>query len=1360
MAEDLFPEYNQKFAGALKGLISPEKEKVVVVGPPRSGKTFFIKNYLSGFEVEEETLGVIEEKELEELKNAKRAFEELVETFKKLVKELPGRVLGFLRQGSNDLASSGLIDVGDATGVKLPEGHVNRLRELKAHGKKIVFYHIPSSEARDLAEVFKEEKVSFVWYGKEYVPPGLLKFRDNPDKLREQLERYKKLHKLFGIDLEKDILAANIAVNMAEALREKAPEVVAFFVGRFLRLLDPLSLLVEIFIAALLLKKSSGELFEALFEAVDNWSNLDDELKWLAAANLSLVFGLPVKVVYDGMQRLTGEDVRKELKKLKDTVSLISIGPGTIVFPRVKGEDLIGLGVYDGKIYQGNEVYNLVTVKFEELAKAIEKSIIESRGKSPERRLFFVKGLKGIGKSTLVHYVIADLLQRNEFTYAVRVTSPSINPWAFSVDKEDKVILFYDYYPYEAYTSESPSQIQVSSEDVANIIENLSKIVKNNENAYAIVVLSKDVLENPRVNRVIERFPEEQVIEVNLRFEDFIEEMVKSYSGCSNVTEVARAITHNYKGGYTLIAKYVGLWLRGNKCRYEDVKKVLEESKGEHLSFLKKHVSSILRQTTVNWYALPLLVHVFLGEVPLKVAKELPLWLNGNSPDGDYEKYASFVAPWIATRKEDIVEEVIKEHLKDIILRDDSKEFLELYLVNNRKLKEIIENTHEGLKDFFAELENRGVKGNDLDAVKAFIGYDKKLWDKAAQNFYVVLEGWASGGDKASVDYEALIKTLLHAVIREFIRDKLLMSGQEIDEHSLKFLLKLAARTALQFTAASLFDEANDKLREYLFTEGHEVPVSIRFGIHGFPLFVNGIFNGYKSGEKHVILVNSSWCKYLKQADSEVAKGAALYLLSIPEELPAICKEKIIEIIRVFPRLNEHSIHLISLAFLRFLVRNISLSDKSAFDLSMMLTNIPRIRTSRDILRILLLSGYKLKDKIKDYAIKTIYTIRIIRGLIRLGVDDESIIEEAEGIMSWNDDLLLRDQAALGGSLILFYLSHGYIDKAEKLKDKLEKMLKHIDEVDWDRIADWFKKKGIKVDKNDLKEEARRLVSSALADYYHEDLDINKEKEYREAEYDALVNLLEGEEKAKRFAADEYFPTLLQLDVINAVWGMDLRETLEAVYAHSEEAFNYPSIGKGAVQRIIRQYLIASAYLGRLEEAWERINSNHTLRDSFETMDDEVLLGLYSLISYLSGSMLVNKIREKAIITVVISLQEMKKDIKDFISGNIRLDRIIEEPICYRSVIEVRRILLRELGLDEVGASILIRRFLITKSGDITILSLSALFSGLRGARELAGCLRELRSGIVAELLSKMSRASSEEEFKDALVRLAMYHSY
>lgn len=133
---DLFYEYNKRLSENIR---QKQVKDVVVIGPPKSGKTFFIENYLNDLNVDEKTIGVLE---------VDVSKWNLMDKLKESINDLGNNMKKFFGGGSEDLESLGIIDIGDVSGIKLPKEYVNHLKELKSRGKLIVFYFIPLQRLR------------------------------------------------------------------------------------------------------------------------------------------------------------------------------------------------------------------------------------------------------------------------------------------------------------------------------------------------------------------------------------------------------------------------------------------------------------------------------------------------------------------------------------------------------------------------------------------------------------------------------------------------------------------------------------------------------------------------------------------------------------------------------------------------------------------------------------------------------------------------------------------------------------------------------------------------------------------------------------------------------------------------------------------------------------------------------------------------------------------------------------------------------------------------------------------------------------------------------------------------------------
>ena len=840
-----------------------------------------------------------------------------------------------------------------------------------------------------------------------------------------------------------------------------------------------------------------------------------------------------------------------------------------------------------------------------------------------------------------------------------------------------------------------------------------------------------------------------------------VEGVIKQSSGCDGMKEVARVIVNYFRDSSPVVAKYAGLWLKANNCRQEEVLASLYQNTGRPVGFLKAALERLLCPSEVygkdltecrRQYLVPLLVHYFLGEVPVRLMKELPEWLNGRADD----YYRNNVAPWLAGGKEGLVEEAIGEHLKELVSNTD---VIKEYFYKNKKFKKAVHDVERSLSSLFIEFKVYRIRKEDVEEIKNFIGYDDKIWSGISYHFCDVLKGWVSqGGDRATASkYEWAIRASLLGVLREFLKEKLFPEDKEVDRQTLDLLLRLAFRVAVKAPAQDLYDEAGQALREYLFTEDREVPASIRFAVHGYPAFVNGLFS--EGGVKKAKIAGKGWCDYLdlpvKNKDEksrEIAAGTALYLASDP---PSKCKDKIgVWIVRA---LNESrdSVYIIGVTLTRYLRKVYYLDSYLSHLLSVALVNTAVAGGNPGFLRAVLHVAYDRRNNIPfiDKTVKKIFAINVVRGLLIL--DDESVVEEAKNLLNLDDRTLIYYQAGLASDLMSFYLSkREFYGEAQGLAQRMEGALQSLENINWDEVALQLDNLEVELDKAELKEGTKYGLSIALEKYYHTLYDVSKEKKYADAQYDAVVERYGGEEQAKAGHPNNYFLALLSRDALDAVLAGDLRGALERLTDHSEEAFEHSrSIIPSNLRMFAREYLIASAYLGRLDMAAKAIDGDPDLSRAFWSMDSLTLLGIFSLLYYLTGGKFIDKVAE--------FLKQTAEGVKLTPEGQAEAERILKDaegdPLCGRALSELQGALVDDMDLSEAEAQSLARILVATESGVIALLSLSRAVSGMEVAKGLAKCLAKHKGGALADLLSRAASASSEEGFRDALVRLAVY---
>ena len=157
---------------------------------------------------------------------------------------------------------------------------------------------------------------------------------------------------------------------------------------------------------------------------------------------------------------------------------------------------------------------------------------------------------------------------------------------------------------------------------------------------------------------------------------EFLHEVVRQYSGCEgDYSKLAEEIAQ-FNGGYTLVARYAGLWLRGRGCDASDVESAVEEAKKEPKLFLARYIWHVLLRGSgdlAKKAAVPLLLHAYFGPVPLGVtyvtkAVKNGVWrflkpeeLEGVGLESLREDELEPMARWLTQKHEDFVEEALRD---------------------------------------------------------------------------------------------------------------------------------------------------------------------------------------------------------------------------------------------------------------------------------------------------------------------------------------------------------------------------------------------------------------------------------------------------------------------------------------------------------------------------------------------------------------------------------------------------------------------------------------------------------------------------------------------------------------------------
>jgi Mrp family chromosome partitioning ATPase len=647
------------------------RAKVVVVGPPCAGKTAFIKQFLEprGVEAAEETAG---------LAPGGAAGESLVQRLRR-------RVWGRYVRG--DEVKEELDGVGGADFLKafdkLPRDFVEYLKERYGGWSLYLFYIPPDAEheeAKRLRAVMEEVGVEFRWFGLSYMLPGLAKAlaEKGEDYVRRQLKLYKELAEELDIAEGRLRKAAKSALEnllgQAKEIAERLIDVAAPGAG------VAVSILTEVLTALLFSRGGRGELVKLVAGLVE----LDEALRCILAARLALALGLDKGAVEKALATLAGADVEKlaeEVKALKNAADRLWVE----VKSTKRGVDVLFLeDVEMGGLYENFVVLN--ERPYVDLQEGLFPLAAGGRFEEEARRVLeklerdgvaVLVGPKGIGKSTLAAYVVWKMLSSGEAEVAVRVEK-SANELTLKRTLDfvkRKTVVLYDPSPLEVYykrkymeEAERPEEVVKTLEELADFLQSGGGVVR------LLVVLPTDLYEG-----VKDKMPgafKNAVLEIKLNNVEFLHSVIKTYSSCEgDYSKLAEEIAQ-LDGGYTLAAKYAGLWLRDNGCNAGDVERAVEETKKEPKVFFAHYIWHVLLRGSSDLarrVAVPLLLHAVFGTVPVGVtyvtkAVYHGVWrflkpeeLEGVGLESLREEALEPIAKWLAQRHEDLVEEALRD---------------------------------------------------------------------------------------------------------------------------------------------------------------------------------------------------------------------------------------------------------------------------------------------------------------------------------------------------------------------------------------------------------------------------------------------------------------------------------------------------------------------------------------------------------------------------------------------------------------------------------------------------------------------------------------------------------------------------
>ena len=674
---------------------------VVVVGPPGAGKTTFVEVLRGrGVEAAEETAGLAPEAE-------EARGEGLRERAVRLLRGLAGR--GYVPR---DRVERELAGIRGAELLKafdeLPRSFVEHLRE-RYGGYALYLFHIPPDveEEREavekVLEVAKRVGVEFRWLGLEYVPPGVVAMLKEGGEgyVEEQLRLYRRI--LEELDAAGGRLARlsklvrSVAEKAGGSLLEGFAEAVAELAKALLPLLHipgAVAAGAVLGVASFLLADGRG--WGDWIRLLADWSRLDGRLRDLAAAHVALGLGLDrgrVREVLDGLAAAGGrlKALESEFGHLLDEVKRMALkamalehGVAVHFLPDVEGRGLYVNFYVKGRPYlESREPSGPAAVPLVEGGRFGELAA-EALRRLEEEGAVVLTGPKGVGKSTLAAYVVWKALRGGRAYGVVKVaggvpTEAVLRALAEGAGAE--LIALYDPSPPEAYYD--PDYVKLTeARQVGEALKELGALAAVERRVKILVVLPGDLY-----NAVMEKAEEparkllEKRLEVDLRDVRFLADVVYEYSKCggmpAGVAERLAEKIAEFDGGYTLAARYAGLWLKANGCNAGDVERAVEGAKPQPKLFFAHYIWRVLLRGSGDLAmqaAVPLLLHAYFGRVPVgvtyvaKAAYEGGAWrlsppegLEGADLRSLKKDALEPIADWLAQLHEDLVEEALED---------------------------------------------------------------------------------------------------------------------------------------------------------------------------------------------------------------------------------------------------------------------------------------------------------------------------------------------------------------------------------------------------------------------------------------------------------------------------------------------------------------------------------------------------------------------------------------------------------------------------------------------------------------------------------------------------------------------------
>jgi KaiC/GvpD/RAD55 family RecA-like ATPase len=504
--------------------------RFVLIGPPRSGKTFFRENYLEGkpgvgFTVDEHTLGITTKTEGEEAKGESGLREKVTGILKRMV-PLIRKFVDKERVDDEELRRV----LGDRAPKPIVEGARRKIGDSPHRAYYISWECVekPNSCTSDadaskalglIKTVFDDRKVMIKWFNAEYIPPGLVEevielIREKGENearkvLKDWVDAYFKaidtLSEVLGLGenlLEWDELSIGF---LSEFVNNSANYVIGGLAAT--PFLGAASLAIISVLTHMAFKKEGENYLKELIELRRNLERLRrrdgefNELGRLLVYRVAYAMGMSYDEAKEALMGITGlsiKDLEERVKEIEGKIKELEEK-----FELLRREVSAGIVTADVGEFAKGRIYPNIKVENGELRVRVEDgyhSIVragkfnelvnEVRDRLLKQGFAVVVGPKGIGKSTLAAAVIWELFMNGDIGLVARVDVLDSEKYPKFVtfvenygekfgEHFGRLLILYDPVSTEAYER---ADIDVKANIQANTertIENLMKAIKS-----------------------------------------------------------------------------------------------------------------------------------------------------------------------------------------------------------------------------------------------------------------------------------------------------------------------------------------------------------------------------------------------------------------------------------------------------------------------------------------------------------------------------------------------------------------------------------------------------------------------------------------------------------------------------------------------------------------------------------------------------------------------------------------------------------------------------------------------------------------------------------------------------------------